>query len=317
MAMVTVQDLLAAGVHFGHQTRKWNPKMKPFIYGAKNGVHIIDITKTMRQIYEAINFLQKVVSDGGNILFVGTKRQAQEAVKEAAAKTAMFSVTERWLGGTLTNNATIQKSIKKMKEQDEIAASPEKASSLKKKELALMARANQKLHKNLDGIANLKGLPSALVVVDVRHENIAIKEAVKLGIPIVAIVDTNGNIDNINYPIVANDDAVKSVKIITDVMAEAIKDASEIYKRFVEETAQTDKDSEPSSDESQKERTRKRPTHKKRPPMIHKKDSPNQKFSTQAAPAKKDYKPRKPMAVKKVDSDKPEEKLSTAPDDKK
>ncbi len=267
MNTVTVQDLLEAGVHFGHQKRKWNPKMKNFVYGEKNGIYIIDLAKTMQQLNDACNFLQKVVSQGGKILFVGTKRQAQEVIKEAAEKTGMYYVTERWLGGTLTNNATIQKSIKKMMELDEIIATPEKASAMKKKELINLTRTCQKLHKNLDGIAKMRKLPEVLFVVDVCNEDIAIREAAKLNIPIVAIVDTNGSTDNISYPIVANDDALRSIKIITDVIAEAVKDASDIYNiKAAEERSkkeEEDKRQEDQNKENGEKKSRKIPAKKR------------------------------------------------------
>lgn len=257
MKTVTVQDLLEAGVHFGHQTRKWNPKMKKFVYGEKNGIYIIDLAQTMQQINDACNFLQRIVDQGGKILFVGTKRQAQEVIKEAAQKTSMFYVTERWLGGTLTNNATIQKSIKKMTEMDEIIASPEKSSSMKKKELVNLTRDCQKLHKNLDGIAKMKKLPDALFVVDVCNEDIAIREAAKLKIPVVAIVDTNGSTDNITYPIVANDDALRSIKIITDIIAEAVKDAAEIYNIKSTEEQQKEAEEKSENDNAENKKSRK------------------------------------------------------------
>ncbi|HCE42238.1 MAG TPA: 30S ribosomal protein S2 [Lentisphaeria bacterium] len=230
MAKLTIKDLMEAGVHFGHQTKRWNPKMKDYVFGEKNGIYIIDLTKTMRQIAEASNFLQKTVMNGGNILFVGTKRQSQEVVKEAAIKTGMFHVTERWLGGTLTNNATIQKSVTKMLESDVLIANPD-TSGLKKKELSSLNRDTLKQHKNLDGIVKMKKLPAALVVVDICKEEIAVREAMKLKIPVVAIVDTNADIDQVEYPIVANDDAVRSIKVIVDVLAESISYANEIYQR--------------------------------------------------------------------------------------
>jgi small subunit ribosomal protein S2 len=234
MAKITIKDLMEAGVHFGHQTKRWNPKMKDYVFGAKNGIYIIDLTKTMRQIADASNFLQRKVMDGGEILFVGTKRQSQEVVKEAAEKTGMFHVTERWLGGTLTNNTTIQKSVSRMLEADKIIANPE-ASTMKKKEISSLSRENGKLHKNLDGIAKMKKLPAALVVVDISKEEIAVREARKLKIPVVAIVDTNSDIDAVDYPIVANDDAVRSIKIIVDVLGESINYALEIYGKFAAE----------------------------------------------------------------------------------
>ena len=231
---LTVQDLLEAGCHFGHQTKRWNPKMKEYVYGAKNGISIIDITKTIHQVADACNFLQGAVAKGANILFVGTKRQAQQIVKEASEATDMNYVTERWMGGLLTNNATIRKSVKKMYDIDAVVA--DENTSLKKKEVALLSRQSEKLHKDLDGIASMKKLPDILVIVDVCHDDIAVKEARKLNIPIVAIVDTNGNPDLIDYPVAANDDAVKSIKVIMDTFVETIKDAAEIWgKKAAEE----------------------------------------------------------------------------------
>ena len=235
MAKITINDLLEAGCHFGHQTRRWNPKMKKFVYGAKNGISIIDLTKTMRQIADACNFLQRVVSAGGEVLFVGTKPQVRELVAELAEKTGMFCVSERWLGGTLTNNQTIRKSIDKMKEIDGILSS-EAINDMKKKEVSALTRRVEKLHRDLDGIAEMKKLPAALIVIDVCNELNAVREANKLNIPIVALVDTNGDPSLVEYPVATNDDAVKSVKIITDLFGEAIKVATEIHrKRAAEE----------------------------------------------------------------------------------
>ena len=231
---ITVKDLLEAGCHFGHQTKRWNPKMKEFVYGSKNGISIIDITKTIHQIGDACNFLQGTVMRGGEILFVGTKRQAQQIVKDAAEASGMNYVSERWMGGILTNNVTIRKSIKKMQEIDGILAN-EAESGLKKKELVTLARQAEKLHRDLDGIVNMKRLPDALVVIDVCHNQNAVKEAKKLNIPVVAIVDTNGDPEPIDYPIAANDDAVKSIKVIFDTFMEAIKDALELYQKSVVE----------------------------------------------------------------------------------
>jgi len=237
---ISIKDLLEAGCHFGHQTKRWNPKMKEYVYGSKNGISIIDLTKTIHQIADACNFLQRVVIDGGQILFVGTKRQAQQIVRESAEATGMNYVSERWMGGILTNNVTIRKSVKRMQEIDGIIA--ENADSgLKKKEIVKLTRQNVKLHRDLDGIASMKSLPDALIVIDVCHNANAVKEAMKLNIPIVAIVDTNGNPEGIDYPIAANDDAVKSIKVIMDTFLEAIKDALELYgKRVSEEAAKAE-----------------------------------------------------------------------------
>ena len=234
MAKISINDLLEAGCHFGHQTRRWNPKMKEYVYGAKNGISIIDLTKTMHQIAAACNFLQRVVANGGDILFVGTKRQVRDLVKELADETGMFHVSERWLGGTLTNNITIRKSIAKMAEIDKTLGS-DSAKGMKKKEIASLARHAEKLHRDLDGIANMKRLPSALVVIDVCNELNAVREANKLNIPIVAVVDTNGDPSLVDYPVAANDDAVKSVQIITTLFSEAVKIAREIHLKKVSE----------------------------------------------------------------------------------
>ena len=235
MAKITINDLLEAGCHFGHQTRRKNPRMKKFVYGAKNGIEIIDLTKTMHQIAAACNFLQKIVANGGDVLFVGTKRQIRDLIREMAEKTGMYYVSERWLGGTLTNNQTIRKSIEKMAEIDEIINS-EAVNGMKKKEVSGLARRAQKLHRNLDGIAAMKKLPAALIVVDVCNEQNAVQEANKLNIPIVALVDTNGDPTMVDYPVATNDDAVKSVQIITDLFCEAIRIAKEVHlKRVTEE----------------------------------------------------------------------------------
>lgn len=231
---ITVQDLLEAGCHFGHQTKRWNPKMKEYVFGAKNGISIIDLTKTIRQVGEACNFLQRKVMNGSKILFVGTKRQAQQIVKESAEATGMFYMAERWMGGTLTNIETIKKSIRKMREIDGIV-NGENNSGLKKKEIAIMQRNGAKLHKDLDGIADMKNLPDVVIVIDVCHDENAVKEANKLHIPVVAIVDTNSDPEPIDYPVAANDDAVKSIKVIMDTFVEAIKDASELYGAKVAE----------------------------------------------------------------------------------
>lgn len=246
---ITVQDLLEAGCHFGHQTKRWNPKMKEFVFGAKNGISIIDLTKTIRQIGEACNFLQRKVMHGSKILFVGTKRQAQQIVKEAAENTGMYYMAERWMGGTLTNIETIKKSIRKMRDIDAIV-NGESNTNLKKKEIALMQRNGSKLHKDLDGIADMKNLPDVVVIVDVCHDENAVKEANKLNIPVVAIVDTNSNPDPVDYPVAANDDAVKSIKIIMDTFVEAVKDASALYSAKVAE--QRAKDEEAKAERAEK-----------------------------------------------------------------
>ncbi len=288
MAKITINDLLEAGCHFGHQTRRWNPKMKPYVYGAKNGISIIDLGKTMYQIAAACNFLQNVVVKGGDVLFVGTKRQARELTKELAEKTGMYYVSERWLGGTLTNNVTIRQSITKMIEIDNIVNS-DKAAGMKKKELSVLTRNCDKLHRDLDGIANMKKLPAVLVIIDVSNEMNAVKEANKLGIPIVAIVDTNGDPTLVDYPVAANDDAVKSLQIITGLFTDAIMIAKEVYqKRVVEEkTAKgaAEKAAAENAEEGKEQRTRRpRKEGAKRAPKAPKAEVPVAKEES-AAPA--------------------------------
>ena len=279
MAKITINDLLEAGCHFGHQTRRWNPRMKDYVYTVKGGISIIDLTKTMRQIADACNFLQRTVADGGEVLFVGTKPQLRETVKELAERTGMYCVSERWLGGTLTNNVTIRKSITKMAEIDEILNS-EAAASMKKKEIAGISRRGAKLHRDLDGIANMKKLPAALVIVDVCNEINAVREANKLNIPIVAIVDTNGDPSMVQYPVAANDDAVKSIQIITDLFADAIIVAKDIYqKRVVEERDAKEAAAKKAADEkAEKGEDAEAPKAKK---------APAKKAPAKKAPAKK------------------------------
>lgn len=314
---ITVKDLLEAGCHFGHQTKRWNPKMKEFVYGSKNGISIIDITKTIHQIGDACNFLQGVVMRGGEILFVGTKRQAQQIVKEAAEASGMSYVSERWMGGILTNNVTIRKSVKKMQEVDAILADGE-GSGLKKKELVTLSRQSVKLHRDLDGIVNMKRLPDALVIIDVCHNLNAVKEAKKLNIPVVAIVDTNGDPEPIDYPIAANDDAVKSIKVIFDTFMEAIKDALELYQKTVaenkakEEAAKAEKAAAAAEEEAAAPKTR-RPAAKrpaaKRPRKTADGELAEKMGEEEAAPAAD--KPAKKAAPRKrpvKKADKPAEK---------
>ena len=261
---LTVKDLLEAGCHFGHQTKRWNPKMKDYVYGSKNGISIIDITKTIYQIADACNFLQRTVVDGGKILFVGTKRQAQQIVREAAETTDMFYMMERWMGGTLTNNTTIRKSIRKMQDID--ASVKDENTTLKKKEIAVLSRLGEKLHRDLDGIAEMKKLPDAVVVVDVCHDEIAVKEARKLNIPIVAIFDTNGDPEMVDYPIAANDDAVKSIKVIMDTFVETIKDAAEIWgRKAAEEKAKAEAAAAEKAKDEAKPKARRAPAGTRRP----------------------------------------------------
>jgi small subunit ribosomal protein S2 len=232
LANVTAAQLMEAGVHFGHQTKRWNPKMKKFIFAARNGIHIVDLNKTLTQIEVACGFLHDVVSGGGSVLFVGTKKQAQQEIKDAAARTGMPYVVDRWLGGTLTNLRTIRKSVKRLREIDRILESPE-GEKLAKKEQSFLRREGAKLHRNLDGIVNMERLPAAMFVVDILREQIAIHEALRLGVPIIAVVDTNCDPDQVTYPVAGNDDAIRAVKLITSVIADTIAEAqAELGRKF-------------------------------------------------------------------------------------
>ncbi len=221
MAVVTIKSLLEAGVHFGHQTRRWNPKMKRYIFEERNGIYIIDLQKTLVQLNEACEFVRNVVRLGKPVLFVGTKRQARDAIEEAAERCSMHHVTQRWLGGTLTNNQTIRRSVGRLKELDAMFEDG-RAAVLSKKELSSLTRERQRLHRNLDGIQDMNNLPGAVFIVDTKRERIATHEAGKLAIPTIAIVDTNADPDEIDYPIPGNDDAVKSISLIAFVMASVI-----------------------------------------------------------------------------------------------
>ena len=221
MAVVAMKQLLEAGVHFGHQTRRWDPKMAEYIFQARNGIHIIDLQKTSKKIDEAYAFMKEVAEEGKDILFVGTKKQAQECVKEAAIKSNMFYVDQRWLGGMLTNFKTIRKRIERLNKLEEMQEDGT-FDVLPKKEVAALKNEMEKLEKNLGGIKNMTRMPGAMFVVDPKNERIAILEAKKLNIPIIGLVDTNCNPEDVDYPIPGNDDAIRAVKLITDVMANAI-----------------------------------------------------------------------------------------------
>jgi small subunit ribosomal protein S2 len=215
---------LESGVHFGHQTKRWNPKMKKFIFAERNGIHIVDLNKTFTQLQIACGFIHDLVTSGKSVLFVGTKKQAQQEIKDAALRTGMPFVVDRWLGGTLTNLQTIRRSVKRLKQLERTIESPD-TSVVSKKELASLRREHSKLHKNLNGIVNMESKPGAMFVVDIQREEIAIREAMRLKIPIIALVDTNCDPDLVTYPIAGNDDAIRSIKIITAIIADAVAEA--------------------------------------------------------------------------------------------
>ena len=220
MAVVTMRELLDSGVHFGHQTRRWNPKMKRFIFTERNGIYIIDIQQSLGLIDKAYEFVKDVVAKGGNVMFVGTKKQAQEPILQQAARLGMPSVTERWLGGMLTNFPTVYKRIQRLKELEALESANDQV--LTKKELLVLRRERQKLTKNLDGIRNMTKLPAALWVVDTKKEHLAVAEAKKLGIPVIAILDTNCDPDEVDFKIPGNDDAIRSIALLTRVIGDAI-----------------------------------------------------------------------------------------------
>ena len=221
MSVISMKQLLEAGVHFGHQTRRWNPKMSRFIFTERNGIYIIDLQKTVKKVEEAYKFVKEVAETGKPILFVGTKKQAQEAIKEEAERCGMFFVNERWLGGMLTNHQTIQTRIKKLRELEKMEEDGT-FNVLPKKEVIKLNAEKEKLEKYLGGIKDMPELPGAIFVVDPRKESIAIQEAHRLGIPVVGIVDTNCDPEELDFPIPGNDDAIRAVKLITGAMATAV-----------------------------------------------------------------------------------------------
>lgn len=221
---IGVKELLEAGVHFGHQTKRWNPKMKPFIFDARNGIHIIDLSKTLPQLEAACNFLKETVRKGGKVIFVGTKKQAQQCIKDIAKETGQFFVTERWLGGTLTNFNTIKTSIKRLKEIEKMDADGSLA-NYGKQEQAMIRREAARLHKYFDGIRAMDKIPAAMFIVDIKREHNAVAEARKLKIPVIALVDTNCDPDLVDYPIAANDDAIRSVRMVMATVGQCITQA--------------------------------------------------------------------------------------------
>ena len=226
MAVISMKQLLEAGVHFGHQTRRWNPKMAEFIFAERNGIYIIDLQKTVRKVDDAYKAVVQIIADGGDILFVGTKKQAQESIKEEALRCGMFYVNERWLGGMLTNFKTIQSRVQRLKDLERMEREGT-FDLLPKKEVAQLVHEMEKLQRNLGGIKEMKRIPAVMFVVDPRKEHIAILEARNLGIPIVAIVDTNCDPDEVDFVIPGNDDAIRAVKLISSKMADAVLEAKQ------------------------------------------------------------------------------------------
>lgn len=236
MSVISMKQLLEAGVHFGHQTRRWNPKMKKFIFQERNGIYIIDLQKTVKKLEEAYDFMRQVGADGGKVLFVGTKKQAQDAIKEEAERAGMYYINQRWLGGTLTNFGTIQKRVARMK-KIETMEEDGTFSVLPKKEVSELRKEHERLVKFLGGIRDMKSLPDVIFVVDPRKERIAVAEAIKLNIPLVGIVDTNCDPDEIDYVIPANDDAIRAVRLLTSKMADALIESRQGADEEVSEEA--------------------------------------------------------------------------------
>jgi small subunit ribosomal protein S2 len=227
LATITMKELLEAGVHFGHQTKRWNPKMKEYIFGERNGIYIIDLQKTLKMFKEASKFVQDLAADGKIVLFVGTKRQAQDAIAEEATKCGGFYINQRWLGGLLTNWVTVQKSVKRLKELDDMATDG-RYELLPKKEVIKLERERKHLQANLAGIKNMSRLPDAIFVIDSNKEQIAVREARKLGIPVVAVVDTNCDPTEVDYVIPGNDDALRAIRLFTSKISESIAEGAQL-----------------------------------------------------------------------------------------
>jgi small subunit ribosomal protein S2 len=236
-----MKELLEAGVHFGHQTKRWNPKMKEYIFGERNGIYIIDLQKTLKMFKEASKFVQELAADGKIVLFVGTKRQAQDAIAEEATKCGGFYINQRWLGGLLTNWVTVQKSVKRLKELDEMATDG-RYELLPKKEVIKLERERKHLQANLAGIKNMSRLPDAVFVIDSNKEQIAVREARKLGIPVVAVVDTNCDPSEVDYVIPGNDDALRAIRLFTSKISESIAEGAQLMtdKQVADMTAATE-----------------------------------------------------------------------------
>jgi small subunit ribosomal protein S2 len=241
LATITMKELLEAGVHFGHQTKRWNPKMKEYIFGERNGIYIIDLQKTLKMFKEASKFVQELAADGKIVLFVGTKRQAQDAIAEEATKCGGFYINQRWLGGLLTNWVTVQKSVKRLKELDEMATDG-RYELLPKKEVIKLERERKHLQANLAGIKNMSRLPDAVFVIDSNKEQIAVREARKLGIPVVAVVDTNCDPSEVDYVIPGNDDALRAIRLFTSKISESIAEGAQLMtdKQVADMTAATE-----------------------------------------------------------------------------
>lgn len=259
MAQVTMKEMLDAGVHFGHQTQRWNPKMKPYVYTARGGIHIIDLQKTVVRANKAADFVKEVAANGGRLIFVGTKKQAIDPIQEAAQKCGQYYVTKRWLGGMLTNFETIKSSIDRLRRIDAMKEKGE-FNYLTKKERARLEKEYVRLSDFLNGIREMKEMPSAMFVVDLPKEHIAVAEATRLGIPVVGMADTNSDPDMIQYPIPGNDDAIRSIKLFANLVADAYLEGAKEYEQKLrtntDKQSDVAKEEKPSRDEAPKRRTR-------------------------------------------------------------
>jgi small subunit ribosomal protein S2 len=231
MADIAMKQLLEAGVHFGHQTSRWNPKMKPYIFGARNGIHIIDLQQTVSMFKDMENTVRNLAASGGHVLFVGTKKQAQDAIREEAERCGMFHVHNRWLGGTLTNFSTIRQSIERLRKLEEMENDPRIVEALTKKEMLGLKREKEKLELSLGGIKAMRKLPDAIFVVDPKQEEIAVKEARKLGIPVIAVIDTNCDPDMVDVKVPGNDDAIRAIRLFCASVAEAVIEGKAAYEQ--------------------------------------------------------------------------------------
>ncbi|MDP6490250.1 MAG: 30S ribosomal protein S2 [Kiritimatiellia bacterium] len=252
-AGIGIKDLLDAGLHFGHQTKRWNPKMKRYIFDKRNGIHIIDLTQTLTQLDAAMTFVEELATSGKSVLFVGTKKQAQSVVKDAAVDAGQHYVVHRWLGGTLTNNTTIRRSVRRMRELEAIEKE-DQFGSLPKKEAASLRRELEKLRRNLSGVAEMSEMPGAMVVIDINREAIAVNEAKRLNIPVVAIVDTNCDPDPVDHVIPGNDDAIRAIKLISEALAMRVRKGAREYERVAAEIARKKEEAAKAEAEARKQR---------------------------------------------------------------
>jgi small subunit ribosomal protein S2 len=306
-----MKDLLESGAHFGHKVSRWNPKMKKFIFGEKNGIYIIDLQKTVKQLEKAYNEIVDKVRSSRTILFVGTKRQAQDIIREEASRCGAFYICERWLGGMLTNFRTIRRTIERLLDYDRKKESG-MLEALPKKERLSLSRKMGKMEKILGGVKSIKSLPDLIFVIDIKREYIAVHEANILGIPVIAIVDTNTDPDLISIPIPANDDAIRSIKLITSIIAQAVVDGKHLAES--EKVSAKEQEKEKKKQEEKKKETRKKPTRRtvSRKPKEKKPAKAASTKTTKATPAKKkEAKPTKKKSVKKSSPAKKNDKKDT------